>query len=499
MLPPFLVGTGLVAAVPVVGLSAVAVLLRAFERSVGIAPPTEEMLAHEPHGRLPLFRHLPALRTKLAWRQLGSWPTPVHDARIATTASGSELHFQVKREDLSSSQYGGNKVRTLEHQLAVLETRLATGGASESKRLRKIGVLGSGGSNQVVATAVHAAARLPKLRALWATADEPDLDNTLNMLSTLSLANVGGYSTPGLAAVRDALDAAANGVLITLGGNSPSGVLGHVSAALELAEQIEAGEAGEVDAIYLACGSSCTISGLIVGVALGRSLGLKAFRAPSFAIHGVIIHHVFARVERAVSLHRSAPFMPLTIAHTVREACATLAALGGPDVTDEALGFLRSSVKLHTDPHLVGKYGAHSARSRAAARDFDARGAVTLRGSGAAPAPPLWLCGHFVAKAYAAMLTDLEENPALRAMLWQTKCAPPEPVACAAQGAEDTDASPPRAERTHAAPGPLRRPPESAGRRPWRAPCPAHVSPRRARAAAGRPRSPAALCPNGSA
>ena len=42
---------------------------------------------------------------------------------------------------------------------------------------------------------------------------------------------------------------------------------------------------------------------------------------------------------------------------------------------------------------------------------------------GGTPAQPLWLCGHFVAKAFAAMLADLEASPERRAMLWQTKSA----------------------------------------------------------------------------
>ena len=38
-----------------------------------------------------------------------------------------------------------------------------------------------------------------------------------------------------------------SGVVVTLGGNAPSGVLGHASAAIELAEQIEKGDADAID------------------------------------------------------------------------------------------------------------------------------------------------------------------------------------------------------------------------------------------------------------
>jgi len=451
--------------VPLGMLAATTALLRACEQSVGLAGPTPSMLEDEDPSKLPLFRHLPSLRGKLAWRPLGDFPTPVHDASVGAH------RFQVKREDLSSSLYGGNKVRTLEHQLAVVEANLeasARQGSAEQDMgavpRGSIGVLGSSGSNQVVAAAVHSARqnsqgrfRLPKVKALWCSPDAPDLDNSLNLLSTLSLSHVGAYST-GVAAVFDALKmltaskAAGGGTLIPLGGNSPSGVLGHVSAALELAEQIAEGDAAAVDAIYLAVGSSCTISGLVVGVVLSRHLGLAAYQNPSFKIHGVLVHPLFALAQRTINLHSSAPFLPLTISHTVREACKALTSLGGPDLERDALLFVETSVTLHTEASLVGEYGAHSSLSRAAANEFDARGEVRAKrrrsegsavvgsssggeegvsgqeGGGAgkskAVVPPplkLWLCGHFVAKAYAALLADLEADPELKAVLWQTK------------------------------------------------------------------------------
>ena len=46
-----------------------------------------------------------------------------------------------------------------------------------------------------------------------------------------------------------------------------------------------------------------------------------------------------------------------------------------------------------------------------------------MRDASGAPAPHLWLCGHFCAKAFAVMLRELERDPSQRAMLWQTKSA----------------------------------------------------------------------------
>ena len=172
-------------------------------------------------------------------------------------------------------------------------------------------------------------------------------------------------------------------------------------------------------------GSSCTISGLVVGVALSRRLGLGAFRSDDFTIVGVIVHHLFAAAERSVGLHTApwAAAVPLTTGHSVRAACAELAALGGPDVTAEALDVLAHHVVFHHDAATVGTYGGHSDRSRAAARAYDATGSLA-DACGAPAGPPLWLCGHFVAKAFAALLEDLREAPeGASYLLWQTKSA----------------------------------------------------------------------------
>jgi len=77
---------------------------------------------------------------------------------------------------------------------------------------------------------------------------------------------------------------------------------------LELAEQVAAGDSADPGRVYLPVGSACTLSGLVLGVALARRLGLPAFRASEFELVGVPIHHLFAAAERALRLHTAAPF-----------------------------------------------------------------------------------------------------------------------------------------------------------------------------------------------
>jgi len=296
-----------------VGAAAIWVL-EVMHASVGDDRPTQEQLAEEDPAKHALFRHIPALQSRLAWRQLGTFPTPVHRAscrartiqdagRHEGMAESKEVRFWVKREDLSSSKYGGNKVRTLQHQLAVIEAK-----NQRALDTKDVVVFGSGGSNQVVATLVHASQLKPPMNvsALW-IADPPDMDNTLNMLSALSLRlqSFATWASP-LALTRAFLRGVFGGsFVLPLGGNNPVGVLGQVSGALELAEQIEDGEVPDVEGIYVAVGSSCTVSGLIVGVALSRHLGLAAFSSPSFAIRLVPIHDVFSLLNRATGLNKS--------------------------------------------------------------------------------------------------------------------------------------------------------------------------------------------------
>jgi len=64
-----------------------------------------------------LFKACPELKGKVDWIPLGEYPTPV--ARLEGLCAAEGLRdFYIKRDDLSSPFYGGNKVRKLEYLLA---------------------------------------------------------------------------------------------------------------------------------------------------------------------------------------------------------------------------------------------------------------------------------------------------------------------------------------------------------------------------------------------
>ena len=85
-------GTGATAATIV----AVVQLLGAMQRSVGTAPPSQTQQEEEDAGASPLLRHCPSLRGKIAFRSLGTFPTPVHRGTITVPWSGNVVNFLVK-------------------------------------------------------------------------------------------------------------------------------------------------------------------------------------------------------------------------------------------------------------------------------------------------------------------------------------------------------------------------------------------------------------------
>jgi D-cysteine desulfhydrase len=91
-----------------------------------------------------LTRVLGLSTESLPWAMLGEFPTPITQLPSGATMP-SGVGF-VKRDDLSSNVYGGNKVRTLE---------VLFGDALE-RQSRAVFATGAYGSNHAVATALHA-------------------------------------------------------------------------------------------------------------------------------------------------------------------------------------------------------------------------------------------------------------------------------------------------------------------------------------------------------
>ncbi|KAF0696571.1 Aste57867_12693 [Aphanomyces stellatus] len=417
----------ILAGIAVLILACVLLLLNAMYDSIQPLPPTS--VPEEEETSSALFRHLPFLKSRLAYTPLGVFPTPIHRAHIPNlTGPGQHGAIFIKREDLSSPIYGGNKVRTLQHQLAACVEHLKT-----HPDATFISV-GSGGSNQNVAAVVHGRRLGVAVHPFLLKPDVPDIDNTLNVLSLLSFnPPVLRFWTTPLANLTSLVRALVFGPtkVFTMGGNNMLGVLGQIGGLLELAEQIHAGEMPDVDVLYLPIGSACTITGLILGVVLARHLNLHAFR--SLRIVGVPVHPIIAHMEKRLGLFTSSwgLLSPLSPRYGIRRAAVYLQQQGlDIDLEPLAVAFLHHNVDICLDTDLIGQYGTHSVTSLAAA-SFDS----VLQVDGPAPKwatdtvhKTPWLCGHFAAKPFAKMLQDIEaethstkaKTPLVR-LFWQTK------------------------------------------------------------------------------
>ena len=200
-----------------------------------------------------------AIRQGFPWRAIAQTPTPVdrHDSLAEELGARSAW---IKRDDISGAKHGGNKLRKLEFLLAdALE-----GG------YRGVLTYGAVGSNHVLSTS-HTARGLG-LECCGIVRPQPPTpyaEQTLRYHLLLGTLLVPAADREATARERARMLAEEGAWYeVPLGGSSVLGCLGYVCGALELAEQVKAGECPAPDLIYLPCGSSGSTLGLDLGFSL---------------------------------------------------------------------------------------------------------------------------------------------------------------------------------------------------------------------------------------
>ena len=208
-----------------------------------------------------LFRYFPGLQQNLPWKPLGQFPTPIRKL--------DSLDFNnlwIKQDNLSSTVYGGNKIRKLEFALA----------AALDQNKKHVITMGAIGTNHGLATAIFCQKLGLKCTLLLfkqpVTRDVKEkmllfikhhaemkfrgtkLRAALALYVTERLKHPGAY-------------------FLYAGGSNPTGTIGFVNAAFELKSQIENGVVPEPAAIFCPVGSNGTLAGLTLGV---RLAGLKS-------------------------------------------------------------------------------------------------------------------------------------------------------------------------------------------------------------------------------
>ncbi|NLL12780.1 MAG: pyridoxal-phosphate dependent enzyme [Fibrobacter sp.] len=215
---------------------------------------------------IPLFSHYPLLAVSLNYYKIGNLPTPLQKLeKLGRNFSRDDLF--IKRDDLSSELYGGNKIRKLEF---IFGEVIASG-------FKQVLTSGAAGSNHALAVALHGAqaglkvtlmlfdqpynAEISKnLQADYASGAQMYLDST--------------YESHLVSMNRVINEIGADQIyVIPPGGSSLLGVCGYINAAFELKEQIQREVIPEPEAIYVALGTMGTAVGLILGL---KAAGLKS-------------------------------------------------------------------------------------------------------------------------------------------------------------------------------------------------------------------------------
>lgn len=234
---------------------------------------------------LPLLTRFPAL-AKIPRVSLGEFPTPVRRVDLGDEPLAGELW--IKRDDLTASPLGGNKIRALEFLLA----SLAPG--------QVVLTAGGEGSTHVLTTATYVRALGGSTHAVrWKHDMNP---SALDVAERARAVCARVITTRGpISGLIRAHASRRSGVLwIPPGGTSPLGMLGHVNAALELADQIARGEMPTPARVVLPVGSGGTAAGLALGFAIAgiETVVVGARVAPRIAAGRMRVLALAARERR---------------------------------------------------------------------------------------------------------------------------------------------------------------------------------------------------------
>lgn len=203
-----------------------------------------------------LFREYPELEEKLAWICLGTFPTKIHPLNRL----GYD-NLWIKRDDLSSTVYGGNKIRKLEFILAEAKRR----------KTSQLITFGGIGTNHGLATAIFCNQLdiACTLLLFW----QPitiHVQQNLRLIKkynakliykkTLWKTVIWYYLLERITHPR--------AYFIFAGGSNAMGTIGYVNAVFELRDQIKRGEMPEPSMVICPLGSGGTLSGLSLGMQL---------------------------------------------------------------------------------------------------------------------------------------------------------------------------------------------------------------------------------------
>lgn len=309
-----------------------------------------------------LLARYPKLAETLPWVDLGVRQTPVEWWRVGDTT------LLAKRDDLSASTLGGNKVRALELLLAGVEPGDA------------LLTVGPTGSTHALAVAAHGALLGARTRVItWPQEGHPVAHATARRLREIADVTT-ARSVAEAYLVAAAKRLAGGRRWIPAGGSVPLGALGHVDAALELTEQLTSLRLPRPDLIVAPLGSGGTVAGLLVGLAVAE--------LPTRVVGVRVVPRLVATRRRVLGLAAR------THALLARLTGAALPALDGRALEIE-------------QEHYGGAYGRETPAGRSAATALADAGGPKLDGT-------------YSAKAFGVALARARRVPDERVLFWLT-------------------------------------------------------------------------------
>lgn len=231
--------------------------------------------------RRELFELVPAMKGRVPVVDLADLPTPVTEER-ALAARWSLASLHVKRDDLTSPDYGGSKVRNLEFFL----------GGAIAARASGVATMGPYGSHQALAMAVYARRFGLRSRALLVPqvrVRETGLNERLLPALGAHVLRCRNYLDVPLKYLRTRLErlGETRPYWIPPGSAGDLGVLALVEGAMELARAIDRGELPMPDDVVVPTGTCATAAGLFLGFSMMRlPLRLVAVRVVPKLITG---------------------------------------------------------------------------------------------------------------------------------------------------------------------------------------------------------------------
>jgi D-cysteine desulfhydrase len=307
-----------------------------------------------------LFEAFPELQKQLPWTPLVEAPTPIHRLERISSLLGKEVW--IKRDDKTSSEYGGNKPRKLEFLL----------GQALAQNRKRVVTGGGVGTNHGLATAIFG-----KKVGLGVTLGLFDQPVTVHVRNNLLLYQAFGaemkyMGSPLMAALRFYLVEKIRqrgAYLVPLGGSSPLGALGYVDAGLEFATQVKRKGRPLPKRIFVAAGTCGTMAGLVLGLRLsGLSMRVEGVQvAPrAFVNPKALLRLARKSLKLMQRLDGSVPGVQLSLADFPVERRYYGAGYGHPTpACREAIQLMGEREEIFLDPTYTGKtFAALLARMR---------------------------------------------------------------------------------------------------------------------------------------